>query len=34
MNTIAKYDEMLKKEAKLPTVDQRPTASVVRDVAE
>ena len=30
--TIAKYDEMIKKEAKLPTVDQRPTASVVRTV--
>jgi peptidoglycan/xylan/chitin deacetylase (PgdA/CDA1 family) len=32
VNTIAKYDEMIKKEAKLPTIDQRPTASVVRDV--
>jgi peptidoglycan/xylan/chitin deacetylase (PgdA/CDA1 family) len=32
VNTIAKYDEMIKKEAKLPTVDQRPTASVVRTV--
>jgi len=32
LNTIAKYDEMVKKEAKLPTVDQRPTASVVRTV--
>lgn len=32
VNTIAKYDEMVKKEAKLPTVDQRPTASVVRTV--
>jgi peptidoglycan/xylan/chitin deacetylase (PgdA/CDA1 family) len=31
--TIAKYDELMKKEAhKLPTLDQRPTASVVRDV--
>ncbi len=29
---MAKYDEMMKKEAKLPTVDQRPTASVVRTV--
>jgi hypothetical protein len=28
------YDEMLVKEQKLPTVSQRPTASVVRDVAE
>jgi len=32
VQSIAKYDEMLKKEAKLPTVDQRPTASVVRTV--
>jgi peptidoglycan/xylan/chitin deacetylase (PgdA/CDA1 family) len=32
VKSIAKYDEMLKKEAKLPTVDQRPTASVVRTV--
>ncbi|MET0446344.1 MAG: polysaccharide deacetylase family protein, partial [Pseudorhodoplanes sp.] len=32
VNTIAKYDEMIKKEAKLPTVDQRPTAAVVRTV--
>lgn len=32
--SIAMYDEMLVKEQKLPTVSQRPTASVVRDVAE
>jgi len=32
VKTIALYDEMLKKEAKLPTLDQRPTANVVRDV--
>ncbi|MFN3348225.1 polysaccharide deacetylase family protein, partial [Pseudorhodoplanes sp.] len=32
VQSMAKYDEMIKKEAKLPTVDQRPTASVVRTV--
>ena len=32
VKTLAKYDELLKKEAKLPTLDQRPTASVVRTV--
>jgi peptidoglycan/xylan/chitin deacetylase (PgdA/CDA1 family) len=32
VKSMAKYDDMLKKEAKLPTVDQRPTASVVRTV--
>ena len=32
VKTIAQYDEALKKEAKLPTVSQRPTASVVRTV--
>jgi hypothetical protein len=32
VKSIAKYDELLKKEAKLPTLDQRPTASVVRTV--
>ena len=32
VQSMAKYDEMMKKEAKLPTVDQRPTASVVRTV--
>jgi peptidoglycan/xylan/chitin deacetylase (PgdA/CDA1 family) len=34
VQSIAVYDEMLVKEQKLPTVSQRPTASVVRDVAE
>ena len=32
--SIAMYDEMLIKEQKLPTVSQRPTASVIREVAE
>jgi len=32
--SIAMYDEMLIREQKLPTVSQRPTAGVVRDVAE
>nr|WP_245303910.1 polysaccharide deacetylase family protein [Pseudorhodoplanes sinuspersici] len=32
VKTIAAYDEAIKKEAKLPTVSQRPTASVVRTV--
>jgi peptidoglycan/xylan/chitin deacetylase (PgdA/CDA1 family) len=32
VKTLAQYDELIKKEAKLPTIDQRPTASVVRDV--
>ncbi len=32
VKTLAQYDEELKKEAKLPTVSQRPTASVVRTV--
>jgi len=34
VQSIAMYDEMLLKEVKLPTVSQRPTASVVKDVAE
>ena len=34
IETIAMYDEMLVKEQKLPTVSQRPTASVIREVAE
>ena len=34
VSSIAMYDEMLIKEQKLPTVSQRPTASVVKDVAE
>jgi peptidoglycan/xylan/chitin deacetylase (PgdA/CDA1 family) len=32
VKSIAAYDEAIKKEAKLPTVSQRPTASVVRTV--
>ena len=32
--SIAMYDELLIKEQKLPTVSQRPTASVIREVAE
>ena len=32
VKSIAEYDEAIKKEAKLPTVSQRPTASVVRTV--
>jgi peptidoglycan/xylan/chitin deacetylase (PgdA/CDA1 family) len=32
VTSIAEYDEAIKKEAKLPTVSQRPTASVVRTV--
>jgi peptidoglycan/xylan/chitin deacetylase (PgdA/CDA1 family) len=34
VQSIAMYDELLVKEQKLPTVSQRPTASVVKDVAE
>ena len=34
VETIAMYDEQLAKEQKLPTVSQRPTASVIREVAE
>jgi peptidoglycan/xylan/chitin deacetylase (PgdA/CDA1 family) len=32
VKSMAEYDEAIKKEAKLPTVSQRPTASVVRTV--
>jgi hypothetical protein len=32
VKTIAQYDEMLLKEVKLPTVSDRPTSSVVREV--
>lgn len=32
VKTIAQYDELVKKDQKLPTVSQRPTASVVRTV--
>ncbi len=34
LQTIAQYDEMLLKDQKLPTVDQRPTSSVVRTISE
>jgi hypothetical protein len=30
--TLAKYDEMVNKSEKLPTLDQRPTSSIVRTV--
>jgi peptidoglycan/xylan/chitin deacetylase (PgdA/CDA1 family) len=32
VQTIARYDEMIRKEDTLPTVNQRPTASVVRTI--
>ncbi len=32
VTSLPQYDEELKKDAKLPTVSQRPTSSVVRDV--
>jgi peptidoglycan/xylan/chitin deacetylase (PgdA/CDA1 family) len=32
VTTLAQYDELVKKDQKLPTVSQRPTASVVRTV--
>jgi hypothetical protein len=32
VSTLAQYDEMLVKEQKLPTVNTRPTSSVVRTV--
>ncbi len=34
VNSLAQYDELIKKEAKLPTVSSRPTSSVVRTVSE
>ena len=34
LQTIAQYDEMVKKDEKLPTLDQRPTSSVVRTISE
>ena len=34
LSTIATYDEAIVKDAKLPTVDSRPTASVVHTVSE
>jgi hypothetical protein len=32
VQTVAKYDEMVVKTEKLPTLDQRPTSSIVRTV--
>src|SRR5690242_14732145 len=34
VQTVAKYDEMVNKTEKLPTLDQRPTSSIVRTVPE
>ncbi|HEY2135143.1 MAG TPA: polysaccharide deacetylase family protein [Xanthobacteraceae bacterium] len=34
LTTLAQYDEMLLKQEKLPTLDQRPTSSVVRTISE
>jgi peptidoglycan/xylan/chitin deacetylase (PgdA/CDA1 family) len=34
LSTIAAYDELMHKDAKLPTVDGRPTSSVVRTISE
>jgi peptidoglycan/xylan/chitin deacetylase (PgdA/CDA1 family) len=34
VKTVAKYDEMVAKEVKLPTVSDRPTSSVVRTISE
>jgi peptidoglycan/xylan/chitin deacetylase (PgdA/CDA1 family) len=34
IKTIAKYDEMLRKDVKLPTVSTRPTSSVIRTINE
>jgi hypothetical protein len=34
LTTIASYDEQVLSEAKLPTVDGRPTSSVVRTISE
>jgi len=34
VKTIAKYDELLAKEVKLPTVSDRPTSSVVKTISE
>jgi peptidoglycan/xylan/chitin deacetylase (PgdA/CDA1 family) len=34
LKTVAEYDEMVKKTAKLPTVSDRPTSSVVRTIGE
>jgi hypothetical protein len=32
VQTVAKYDDMVVKTEKLPTLDQRPTSSIVRTV--
>jgi hypothetical protein len=32
VKSLPQYEEMIKKDQKLPTVSERPTASVVRDV--
>jgi len=34
LKTVAKYDELVAKEVKLPTVSDRPTSSVVRTISE
>jgi peptidoglycan/xylan/chitin deacetylase (PgdA/CDA1 family) len=34
LQTLAEYDELVKKENKLPTVNERPTSSVVRTISE
>jgi len=34
LDTLPQYDEQLRKDQKLPTVDQRPTSSVVRTISE
>jgi peptidoglycan/xylan/chitin deacetylase (PgdA/CDA1 family) len=34
LQTLAEYDELMKKENKLPTVSDRPTSSVVRTISE
>ena len=34
LQTLAEYDELVKKENKLPTVSERPTSSVVRTISE
>jgi hypothetical protein len=34
LRTLPQYDEAALKEQKLPTLDQRPTSSVVRTISE
>jgi peptidoglycan-N-acetylglucosamine deacetylase len=34
VQSLAQYDELVKKDQKLPTLDQRPTSSVVRTITE